>query len=51
VASTRLAAAYGARGVQAASLAEMVTALEEALTAETVTVIDVETPRGFANFS
>ena len=48
---TRLAAAYGARGVQAASLAEMVMALEEALTAETVTVIDVETPRGFANFS
>jgi len=25
--------------------------LEEALTAETVTVIEVETPRGFANFS
>ena len=48
---TRLAAAYGARGVQAASLAEMVKALEEALTAETVTVIDVETPRGFAIFS
>ncbi|MCY4089327.1 MAG: thiamine pyrophosphate-binding protein [Caldilineaceae bacterium] len=48
---TRLAAAYGARGVQAASLAEMVKALEEALTAETVTVIEVETPRGFANFS
>ena len=48
---TRLAAAYGASGVQVASLAEMVKALEEALTAETVTVIDVKTPRGFANFS
>jgi acetolactate synthase-1/2/3 large subunit len=47
----RLAAAYGARGVQAASLAKMVEALEEALDAETVTVIDVKTPHGFANFS
>ncbi len=47
----RLAAAYGARGVQAATLAEMVEALEEALNAETVTVIDVMTPRGFADFS
>ena len=47
----RLAAAYGARGVQAASLAEMVEALEEALDAETVTVVDVKTPHGFANFS
>ena len=47
----RLAAAYGARGVRAATLAEMVEALEEALNAETVTVIDVMTPRGFADFS
>ena len=47
----KLAAAYGARGVQAASLAEMVEALEEALDTETVTVIDVKTPHGFANFS
>ncbi len=46
-----LAAAYGARGVQVASLAEMLETLEEALNAETVTVIDVKTPHGFANFS
>ncbi len=47
----RLAAAYGARGLQVGSLAGMVEALEEALGAQTVTVIDVKTPDGFANFS
>ena len=47
---TRLAEAYGACGVQVTSLQEMVQALERALEAETVTVIDVKTPHGFANF-
>ncbi len=47
---TRLAEAYGACGVQVKSLPEMVQALELALEAETVSVIDVKTPDGFANF-
>ena len=47
---TRLAESYGACGVQVTSLPEMVQALERALEAETVTVIDVKTPHGFANF-
>ncbi|MCY3990163.1 MAG: thiamine pyrophosphate-binding protein [Caldilineaceae bacterium] len=47
---TRLAEAYGACGVQVKSLPEMVQALERALEAETVSVIDVKTPHGFANF-
>ena len=46
----RLAEAYGACGVEAGSLPELVEALEQALAAETVTVIDVKTPEGFANF-
>ena len=45
-----LAAAYGARGEQARSLPELVEALERALEAESITVIDVKTPDGFANF-
>ena len=48
---TRLAEAYGAGGVQVASLPELVQALERALEAETITVIDVKTPDGFANFT
>ena len=47
----RLAEAYGARGEQVTSLPELVQALERALEAETITVIDVRTPDGFANFS
>ena len=47
---SRLAEAYGARGVQVASLPELVQALRAALEAETITVIDVKTPDGFANF-
>ena len=47
---TRLAEAYGACGERVTSLPEMVQALERALEAETVTVIDVKTPLGFANF-
>ena len=46
----RLAEAYGACGVQARSLPELVAALESAREAETVTVIDVKTPEGFARF-
>ena len=48
---TQLAEAYGARGVQVASLADMAQALEAALKAETITVIDVKTPAGFAQFA
>ena len=47
----RLADAYGARGVRVTSLPEMARALEAALEAETITVIDVQTPAGFANFT
>ena len=47
---TSLAEAYGACGLQARSLPELVRGLERALEAETVTVIDVKTPDGFANF-
>ena len=45
-----LAEAYGARGEQARSVPELVEALERALEAESITVIDVKTPDGFANF-
>ena len=45
-----LAEAYGARGERVTSLPELVQALERALEAETITVIDVKTPDGFANF-
>ncbi|MDE0140228.1 MAG: thiamine pyrophosphate-binding protein [Caldilineaceae bacterium] len=47
---TRLAEAYGARGLRANSLPELVQSLELALATEKVTVIDVKTPEGFANF-
>lgn len=47
---TRLAEAYGARGLRANSLPELVQSLEQALETEMVTVIDVKTPEGFANF-
>ena len=40
----QLAEAYGARGVRVESLAELIPALEVALKAETITVIDVWTP-------
>ena len=48
---TKLAEAYGAHGVQVASLQDLVPALEAALNAETITVIDVLTPDGFAKFT
>jgi len=47
----KLAEAYGANGVRVDSLKELVPALESALKSDTVTVIDVRTPDGFANFS
>ena len=47
----QLAEAYGARGVRVESLAELIPALETALRAEMLTVIDVWTPDGFADFS
>ena len=46
-----LAAAYGARGVQVDSLQDLLAALETALDAATITLIDVQTPDGFANFA
>ena len=48
---TALAQAYGANGVGVSSLDELVPALETALTADTLTVIEVHTPHGFAAFS
>ena len=47
----KLAQAYGANGVSVSSLAELVPALEAALGAETITLIDVQTPDGFAAFA
>ena len=46
-----LAAAYGARGVRVDSLQDLLAALETALDAATITLIDVQTPDGFANFA
>lgn len=47
---TRLAEAYGARGLRAESLAELGPALETALRSGVVTVVEVPTPDGFASF-
>ena len=47
----KLAESYGANGVRAESLKELVPALEQALKSDTVTVIDVRTPNGFGNFT
>ncbi len=47
---TRLAEAYGARGLRAGSLAELGPALQTALNSGVVTVVEVPTPDGFANF-
>ena len=47
----KLAEAYGANGVRVESLKELVPALESALKSDTVTVIEVPTPNGFADFT
>ena len=47
----KLAEAYGAHGVRVTSLQDLVPALETALHAETLTVIDILTPDGFAYFT
>ena len=47
----KLAEAYGANGVRATSVKELVTALETALKSDTITIIDIPTPSGFANFT
>ena len=47
----KLAESYGANGQQVSSLHELVTALESALKSDTITVIEVRTPDGFANFT
>ena len=47
----KLAESYGANGRQVRSLKELVPALESALKSDTITVIDVHTPDGFANFT
>ncbi len=47
----RLAEAYGANGVELGSVKELVPALDAALKSDTVTVIEVHTPKGFAEFS
>ncbi len=46
----KLAESYGANGVQVSSLTELVAALKSALQSDTLTVIDVQTPDGFAAF-
>ncbi len=47
----KLAESYGANGVQVGSVKELIPELETALKSDTLTVIDVLTPDGFANFS
>ena len=47
----KLAEAYGANGAQVSSLKELVPTLESALKSDTITIIDVQTPNGFANFT
>ena len=47
----KLAESYGANGVRVGSVEELVPALEAALKSETVTLIDVQTPDGFASFT
>ena len=47
----KLAESYGANGMRATSTKELSEALESALKSDTVTVIDVPTPGGFASFS
>ena len=47
---TRLAEAYGARGLRAESLAELGPALQTALRSGVATVVEVPTPDGFASF-
>ena len=47
----KLAESYGAKGEQVESVKKLVPALESALKSDTVTIIDVRTPDGFANFT
>jgi acetolactate synthase-1/2/3 large subunit len=47
----RLAESYGANGIQVGTVAEMTSALEDALKSDVLTVIEVQTPDGFANLS
>ena len=47
----KLAESYGANGVRVGSAKELVLAMEEALKSDTITIIDVLTPDGFANFT
>ena len=47
----RLAESYGANGVQVDNVADMTSALEDALKSDVLTVIEVQTPNGFANLS
>ena len=47
----KLAEAYGANGMRANSVKELVPALESALKSNTITIIDIPTPNGFANFT
>ena len=47
----KLAESYGANGTRVESVKELVPALESALKSDTITIIDVRTPDGFANFT
>ena len=47
----KLAESYGANGVQVRSVRELAPALESALKSDVLTLIDVQTPNGFENFT
>ena len=47
----KLAQSYGASGVRVSSVKEMSSALDDALKSDTISVIEVMTPDGFANFT
>ena len=47
----KLAESYGANGVQVGSLNELTGALQSALKSDTISIIEVATPDGFANFT
>ena len=47
----KLTESYGANGLRVSSVKELEASLEGALNSDTLTVIDVQTPNGFANFT
>ncbi len=47
----KLAESYGANGVRVESVKELVPAIEAGVKSDTITIVDVQTPKGFANFT